>query len=329
MPQSVIRLVGTIQPEQDDEWAMMTRDDVVAQITNSERGYVSMSPIPSAASLGLEAIHAAGLAVNALDLDDTGRLRRAIPLARQAAVAVKSRSESTDWKIGRFTGLPIAIYQNWLYEHNREWHFTDGTLCVLWCVEFPDAKSDYPEKRHYIASTRRDYNSGRHQADAPATLCVGYDRNGRATETGASLTPRTASPVQRPGTPFSPVSALSVSNKEEAPLTAGGTGSPSARQSPKRMVVSSHPDATARRVRALDAYMSAHVLDKRRFLCSTGAQCRGSHSGDFFEGQLHHVGTHYDISLGGSAFRVVVVGQDTGMAHRASREKLVRRTWWC
>lgn len=94
-----------------------------------------------------DAIYAAGSAVNGFDLEATERIRRAIPKANQAAFAIKKRSESTDWNIGRYTGLPIAIFQNWLYEQNREWHFTDGTLCVLWCVEFPDARSDYPTKR--------------------------------------------------------------------------------------------------------------------------------------------------------------------------------------
>lgn len=136
-------------------------------------------PIPVPASGGREAIQAAGQAVNHLDLSSTDQIRKAIPLARRAARAQKSWSESRDHNSGDLTGLPTAIYQNWLYEQNREWHFTDGTLCVLWCVEFPNATSDYPEKHDYIASTRRDYNAGRHQADAPSIPCVGYDRDGQ------------------------------------------------------------------------------------------------------------------------------------------------------
>jgi hypothetical protein len=109
-----------------------------------------------------------------LDLDTTAQIRRAVPLANQAASREKSRSESTSWQIGRYTGLRIAIFQNWLYEQNRTWRFTDGTLCVLWCVEFPDARCDYAEKSHYVASTRREYNAGRHQAKAPAEPSVAY-----------------------------------------------------------------------------------------------------------------------------------------------------------
>ena len=79
-------------------------------------------------------------------------------------------AEVSEGQRSRARRLAIAIYQNWLYEMNREWRFTDGTLCVLWCVEFPDANSDYPEKRHYIASTRNDYNKGTSSFPRP-TFC--------------------------------------------------------------------------------------------------------------------------------------------------------------
>jgi hypothetical protein len=89
---------------------------------------------------------------------------------------VKKTSESMRWDTGRYTGMRIAKYQNWLYEQNRTWHFRDETLCVLWTVEFPNAKSDYPAHLDYMESTRRDYNAGRHQAAAPEIACVAYDR---------------------------------------------------------------------------------------------------------------------------------------------------------
>jgi hypothetical protein len=135
-----------------------------------------MSQLPTPAEGGSRAIQAAGMAVNHIDLETQDRIRGAVALADKAALAIKSHSESTSWKVGRFTGLPIGIYQNWLYEQNREWRFTDGTLCVLWCVEFPDARCDYADKRHYIAATRREYNAGRHQADAPAVPSIAYQR---------------------------------------------------------------------------------------------------------------------------------------------------------
>jgi hypothetical protein len=137
-----------------------------------------MSGIPVPADGAETAIAAAGRAVNGRDLTTTVQIRRVIPEADHEASTLKRRSESTNWRTGRFTGLPIAIFQNWLYEQNREWRFTDGTLCVLWCVEFPDARSDYAERWHYVASTRTEYNAGRHQANAPEHPCLGYDRNG-------------------------------------------------------------------------------------------------------------------------------------------------------
>ena len=39
--------------------------------------------------------------------------------------------------------MRIAKFQNWLYEQNRHWRYTDGTLCALWTVEFPEAHADY------------------------------------------------------------------------------------------------------------------------------------------------------------------------------------------
>ena len=133
-----------------------------------------------AADGGREAIHAGGLSVNSLNLTSPTEIREAVPVAREAALSVKSRSESTNWKTGEFTGLPTAIFQNWLYERNREWHFTDGTLAVLWCVELPNANSDYAEHHDYVASTRTAYNGDRHpKGTAPDVPCVAYDKQGK------------------------------------------------------------------------------------------------------------------------------------------------------
>lgn len=148
-----------------------------------------VSPAPQ----GPDAIHAAGLVVNSRDLCSPPEIRGAVPVARSAALKVKSRSESTDWKTGDFTGMPIALFQNWLYEQNRVWRFTDGTLAVLWSVEFPHARCDYAEKHHYVGSTRREYSAGRHQAPAPETPSVAYDQNRQPIEPFPALRrPRSA-----------------------------------------------------------------------------------------------------------------------------------------
>lgn len=177
--------------------------------------------MPTPAPLGTEAIHAAGLAVNERNADSTEAVRQAVPRATEAASAIKSHSESTNWKTGRFTGLPIATFQNWLYEMNRQWKFTDGTLCVLWCVEFPDARSDYAEKLHYVASTRTEYNSGRHQAPAPAEPSVAFDRSGnpliRGTGSGSSHTGAAAGSLK--GSAAGPVTTSASPQPE--PLASG------------------------------------------------------------------------------------------------------------
>lgn len=74
------------------------------------------------------------------------------------------------------------------------------------------------------------------------------------------------------------------------------------------------PAATAERLRALHDYMDANVLGPEGFSCSSLEACRGSVLGGnlFFEGQLSHVGRHYDLHRGGRELRVMVVGQEDG-----------------
>lgn len=71
---------------------------------------------------------------------------------------------------------------------------------------------------------------------------------------------------------------------------------------------------TERRRAKLEAYARAHVLNDDVFLCPAYAQCRGSHVGDFYEGQLHHVGARYDVAVGRVPFRIAVIGQEYGHA---------------
>ncbi|OFW72094.1 MAG: hypothetical protein A2Y55_12570 [Actinobacteria bacterium RBG_16_68_12] len=74
------------------------------------------------------------------------------------------------------------------------------------------------------------------------------------------------------------------------------------------------PAATARRLAALRAYMEANVLGPGGFRCTSEEACRGSVRGDngSYEGQLSHVGRHYDLHLDGRELRVMVVGQEDG-----------------
>jgi hypothetical protein len=72
------------------------------------------------------------------------------------------------------------------------------------------------------------------------------------------------------------------------------------------------------RRRALEAYLTTNVLGSD-FVCQHYAECRGSHSQTFYEGQLHHIGRSYDLRSDGAPVRVVVVGQEYG--HSPARVK--------
>lgn len=74
----------------------------------------------------------------------------------------------------------------------------------------------------------------------------------------------------------------------------------------------SNPERTAQRIRDLQSYFAGHVLDDAKFKCASYEQCRGSHREQFHEGQLHHIGRHYDLVRNGEPFRIVIVGQEYG-----------------
>ena len=80
-------------------------------------------------------------------------------------------------------------------------------------------------------------------------------------------------------------------------------------------VITSDPHASAARFAHLTAYMEATVLDANGFCCAAGQICRRSARSkgmEMFEGQLSHVGRHYDLSENGKPLRIIVVGQEYG-----------------
>jgi hypothetical protein len=85
---------------------------------------------------------------------------------------------------------------------------------------------------------------------------------------------------------------------------------------------------TAERLRALGEYARCNIQTADRLVCRHFEACRRSHPGAFYEGQLHHVGGHYDLSINDRPFRVMVVGQETGRPDRLvsfeARSGLVR-----
>jgi hypothetical protein len=70
--------------------------------------------------------------------------------------------------------------------------------------------------------------------------------------------------------------------------------------------------ATRARLARLDTYFRSNVLDNKHFVCSSWGECETSISPDstFKEGQLSHIGKHYDLQRAGQDLRVVVVGQE-------------------
>ena len=77
-------------------------------------------------------------------------------------------------------------------------------------------------------------------------------------------------------------------------------------------LIASNPDRTARRVRSLEEYVRRNLLDGDHFICKHHRDCRASAPPYFYEGQMSHVGKHYDLVVGGQDLRIVVVGQEYG-----------------
>jgi hypothetical protein len=95
------------------------------------------------------------------------------------------------------------------------------------------------------------------------------------------------------------------------PIGGSNHGNP---RPPGPAVLHADPGATARRLRALEAYMDANVLGPQGFCCASYSACLGSIGAQerFYEGQLSHVGRHFDLHVNGRALRIVVVGQEYG-----------------
>lgn len=55
-----------------------------------------------------------------------------------------------------------------------------------------------------------------------------------------------------------------------------------------------------------------NVLEEEPFKCAHSHDCKRFHSGDFYEGQLHHVGRYYHLAINDKPFRIVVVGLSYG-----------------
>lgn len=79
-------------------------------------------------------------------------------------------------------------------------------------------------------------------------------------------------------------------------------------------MIRSDPDKTQERIRRLERYIQGNLLSENgSFICNHFAQCRESRSEwPFHEGQMSHIGRHYDLEVDGCPTRIVLVGQEYG-----------------
>lgn len=75
--------------------------------------------------------------------------------------------------------------------------------------------------------------------------------------------------------------------------------------------IQSDPERTRERFRRLREYVHQNLLVNGRFICNHYRRCLVSspNRDAFYEGQMSHVGEHYDLNVDGQDLRVVV-GQE-------------------
>lgn len=81
----------------------------------------------------------------------------------------------------------------------------------------------------------------------------------------------------------------------------------------------SDPERTRQRTAELDDYMTRSVYGSNGFVCGSSARCRtaaADKDADFYEGQLSHVGLHYDLFEDSVPLRVLVLGMEMGRPDR-------------
>ena len=93
-------------------------------------------------------------------------------------------------------------------------------------------------------------------------------------------------------------------------------------------MIRSYPEKTRERVALLDGYIRENLLSDGTFICDSFDQCRASRCGfPFYEGQMSHVGKHYDLEVLGRPTRIVIVGQECGHGpkciERSTRSRII------
>ena len=82
--------------------------------------------------------------------------------------------------------------------------------------------------------------------------------------------------------------------------------------------IQSDPERTGKRFRRLHEYVRQNLLVNGQFICKHYSSCLASSPNPdaFYEGQMSHLGEHYDLTVDGQDFRIVFVGQEYGSRHR-------------
>ena len=83
-----------------------------------------------------------------------------------------------------------------------------------------------------------------------------------------------------------------------------------------RSQIEADPLATRRRITRLRKYVERTLLtDEQRFVCEWHRECKSSVPGyEFRPGTMSHIGRHYDLYRGDRPLRIMVVGQESGLA---------------
>jgi uracil-DNA glycosylase len=76
--------------------------------------------------------------------------------------------------------------------------------------------------------------------------------------------------------------------------------------------ITSNVSLTKKRVKCIRQYMNEKVLNNSGFICSHYKNCKRSHPGNFYEGQLHYIGKNYDLIVNNKPLRIMFVGQEIG-----------------
>ena len=109
--------------------------------------------------------------------------------ANPAPTAATVASGEHNPRVGRFTGMGIAAYQNWVFTCNATDHQSDDAIAANFTREHPRSAlvvkngGTFPVtgpngRPHYIRSMRSQFNAGKHANVAPASPLPRYDANG-------------------------------------------------------------------------------------------------------------------------------------------------------